>query len=163
MHLMADTVSGAGKAYAVLFGHRLNISVVVCVFKARLKGVVVDIRNRKLGSDPLRAHSFKLEICHCARCVLSQRLVDFKPYLRADRHFAGYEVIFYYFLRDCISHFSVFLLVVRICRYEKICKRAFNVKRCQFVCLRRIRAQNCVRYFSVLLNRLFKSARHRQR
>ena len=88
MNLMADTVSGAGKAYAVLFGHRLNISVVVCVFKARLKGVMVYICNRKLGSDSLRAHSFKLKIRHRTGCVLRQRLVYFKSYLRADCHLA---------------------------------------------------------------------------
>ena len=84
MHLMADTVSGAGKAYAVLFGHRLNISVVVCVFKARLKGVMIYICNGELGFDSLRAHSFKLEICHCSRRVLRQRLVYFKSYLQTS-------------------------------------------------------------------------------
>ena len=45
MYLMADAVAGAGEIQAVLFAHRLDIPVIVGVFKAGLKCVVVDVRH----------------------------------------------------------------------------------------------------------------------
>ena len=46
---MADAVSGSRKSYAMLFCNSLNISVIICIFKSRLKCIVIYIRHRKLG------------------------------------------------------------------------------------------------------------------
>lgn len=49
---MADAVAGAGEVNAVLFGDGADKTVVVGVFKAGLKGIVVDIGDAFLGFDP---------------------------------------------------------------------------------------------------------------
>ena len=105
MNLMADSVTGAREADSVLLCYCLNISVVVGIFKACLKCVVVDISNRQLGLYSFRAHSFKLKISHCARCVLCKCLVDAECYLASRFHFTRNKVIFDYFLCYCVSHF----------------------------------------------------------
>ncbi|MPN36234.1 hypothetical protein SDC9_183743 [bioreactor metagenome] len=74
--LMADAVARRRKFDALGRRHRLEIEVVVAVFRSALKHVMIDIRERQLGFDPGNAHRFKLEIGHRAGGVLSQRLVD---------------------------------------------------------------------------------------
>ena len=60
MNLMADAVSRAGKPNSVLFSDASDIAVVVCVFKATLKRIVVDVGDRALGFNLSDAHSLKL-------------------------------------------------------------------------------------------------------
>ena len=79
MHLMADAVAGAGEIQAVLFAYRLDIPVVVSVFKAGLQGVVIDIRNRTLRPDAGDAHRLKLQIGHRPGGVLGQGLINPQP------------------------------------------------------------------------------------
>ena len=43
MDLMANPIAGTREANAVFFRYRLDITVIVGVFKARLQGVVVDV------------------------------------------------------------------------------------------------------------------------
>ena len=45
MHLMADAVARAGKIDAMLISNRADKFMVVGVFKAGLKHIMVDIRN----------------------------------------------------------------------------------------------------------------------
>ena len=105
---MADTVTGTGEANAVLFGHGLDVTMVVCVFKACLQGVVVDIRHGKLCFYALDAHGFQLQISHRARGVLRKGLVDAQTDLRSGDHFARNEMIFDDLLCESVTHFSVF-------------------------------------------------------
>ena len=70
MHLVANAVAGAREVNAVLFGNRLNVAVVVGIFKARLQCVVVYISHAALGFNAVKPHGFKLKVCHCARSVL---------------------------------------------------------------------------------------------
>ena len=85
---MADPVSGAREANAVLFGHGLDIAVIVGVFKGCLQGIVVDVGDGKLCFDALCAHRLELQIRHRAGGVLRQRLIDPEPDLRAGLHFS---------------------------------------------------------------------------
>ena len=51
MHLMANTVAGTGEINTVLFGNGLNKLMVVCVFKAGLERVMINICNTALGTS----------------------------------------------------------------------------------------------------------------
>ena len=77
MYLMTDSVAGAGKVNAVLFGNRLYIAVVVRVFKARLERVVVYVSNRAFRAYALDTHCFEFKVRHGAGCVLRECLIDF--------------------------------------------------------------------------------------
>ena len=77
---MADAVARTGKIQPVLFANRLNVPVIVGVFKPGLQGVVINIRHRPLGLDTRHTHRFKLQIGHRTGRVLGQRLID----LQAD-------------------------------------------------------------------------------
>ena len=78
MNLMADTVAGARKPNSVLFGNRTDKTVVIGVLEAALERIVVDIGNRALCLYAVNAHRLKLQISHCSRSVLGERLVDFQ-------------------------------------------------------------------------------------
>ena len=76
MHLVADAVAGAGKAYAVLFCDRADKAVVVGVFKARLKRVVVYVSHALFCLYPRYAHGLVFDIRHGAGGVLGESLVN---------------------------------------------------------------------------------------
>ena len=86
MYLMADAVSGAREANAVLLTYRLNISVVVCILKSGLKCVMIYVCNGKLRLYSWNADSLKLKVCHRSRSVLSESLVYSECYLLANLH-----------------------------------------------------------------------------
>ena len=92
LHLVADTVARAGEPDAVLFGHGLEIAVVVRVFKAGLQRVVVHIGHAQLGLHTRDAHRLKLQIGHRAGGVLCECLVDAQRDLAAGRHVAVQQV-----------------------------------------------------------------------
>ena len=105
MNLMAYAVSGTRKSDAVLLRDRLYIEVVIGVFKSRLKCIMVNVRNRKLGFYARNADSLKFEVCHRSRCVLRKGLIYAESYFLTRDHFAADKVRFYDFLRKCKSHF----------------------------------------------------------
>ena len=81
MNLVANAVAGAGEVNAVLGGNRLQIAVVIGIFKTGLKHIVVDIRYGKLGMNLGNADGLELKVSHGACRVLSEGLID------ADTHF----------------------------------------------------------------------------
>ena len=92
VHLMADAVAGPRKPDAVLFGHGRDVLVVVCIFKAGLQHVVVDIGHRAFGLDAVDAHGLELQIGHGAGGVLRERLVNAHGDLLARLHLPGHKV-----------------------------------------------------------------------
>ena len=68
---MANTVAGARKINAVLFGNRAYVTVVVGIHKSALQSVVVDIRHALFGLYSRNTDFFKLKISHSAGCILS--------------------------------------------------------------------------------------------
>ena len=95
MHLVADTVAGAGEPDPMLFCHGLDITVVVGVLKAGLEGVVVDIGHGQLRFHPVQAHGLKLQIGHCSGGVLGEGLVYSQGRLLSRLHTAGHQVFLY--------------------------------------------------------------------
>ena len=75
--LVADAVAGTRKINTVLFCDRADKTVVVRIFKAGLKGIVVDISDRTLGFNTVDPHCLKFKVGHGTGCVLGQGLVDF--------------------------------------------------------------------------------------
>ena len=131
MHLMADAVAGAGEIQPVFLTYRLDITVIVGVFKAGLQGVVVDIRDRTLGFDARHAHRFKFQISHGAGGVLRQCLVNFQSDLAARGHIAGQQVGRDQFLCQGVSHRYQLLMKLLIVYYDRrgaICQY-FNSRR----------------------------------
>ena len=104
MHLMADAVARAGKPDPVLFRHRLDVAVVVGVFKARLEGVVVDIGHGALRLYPVQTHGLKFQIGHSAGGVLGQGLVDPQGGLLTGDHAAAHQVGRDNFFNNIPSH-----------------------------------------------------------
>ena len=60
MDLVTDAVAGSGKIYAILCGYRLQIPVVIGIFKAGLEGIMVHIGNTQLGFHPVNARRLQL-------------------------------------------------------------------------------------------------------
>ena len=104
LHLVADAVARAGEPDAVLFGHGLEIAVVVRVFKAGLQRVVVDIGHAQFGPDARDAHRLKLQIGHRAGGILRERLVDAQGDLAAGCHVAVQQVGADDFLSKGLTH-----------------------------------------------------------
>ena len=104
MHLMADAVARAGVAHADLFGDGADETVVVGVHKAALQRVVVDISDGKLRAHTGDPHGLIFQICHGARGVLCECLVDAQAHLAARLHFAVNEVCGDDLLCDGLSH-----------------------------------------------------------
>ena len=104
MHLMADAVSGAGKANAVLFRHALDKAVIIRVLKAGLQSVVVNVCHTQLRFDARNAHRFKFQVSHGAGRVLCQGLVNAQAHVRADGHFPAHKMVFDDFLCNRKSH-----------------------------------------------------------
>ena len=69
--------------------------MVVRVFKAGLQGVVVNVCDRKLGLYALDSHGLEFKVCHGARGVLSESLIDSETYLAAYGHITAQQVAFY--------------------------------------------------------------------
>ena len=109
MHLMTDAVAGLGEINPMLACHCLDIFMVICVFKACLQGVVVDVSNRFLCFDTGNPNGFKLQIRHGACGVLCQCLVDFDGDFLPCHHFTGYQMVFNQFFGNIHSHI-LFLL-----------------------------------------------------
>ena len=107
MHLMADAVAGLAEIDAVLFRHGGNVLVIVRVFKAGLQGIMVDIGHAALCFHPVNAHGFQLQIGHCPRGILRQRLIDPDRDFLARHQLALEQVIFQNFL--CQIHLRYFL------------------------------------------------------
>ena len=106
MHLMTDAVAGARKVDSVLPCHRLNVAVVVRILKTGLQGVVVDVCHAPFGFHAFHAHGFEFEICHCAGCVLRQRLVDPQSDFRAPPHLSRNQMCPDDLFRYGLSHVS---------------------------------------------------------
>ena len=90
--LVADAVAGAGKVYAVLGGHGLQVTVVVGVLKAGLEHVMVHVGHGKLGLDLGNAHGLELEVGHGAGGVLGEGLVDPDAHFLPGHGFAGNQM-----------------------------------------------------------------------
>ena len=61
--------------------------MIVRIFKTDLNRIMINITYLKFGFYPWYIHGLKLQICHCARGILCERLID------ADADFfAGYKV-----------------------------------------------------------------------
>ena len=104
VHLMADAVARTREIDAVLAADRLNVAVVVGVFKAGLQGVVVDVGHAALGPDAVDAHGLKFQISHGAGCILGQGLVNAQGNFAARRHVPLHQVRADDFLCDGQSH-----------------------------------------------------------
>ena len=104
MHLVADAVAGTAEIDAVLLGDRADEAVIVRVFKPVLQGVVIDVGDRTLGAHTRNADGLKLDVCHCAGCVLRQRLIDFQPDLRALFELAVHDMRAQNLFGQCKSH-----------------------------------------------------------
>ena len=96
---MADSVAGTGKINPVLCRHRLNIFMVVRIFKAGLKHVMVYVGHRFFCFYAINAHRLKLKVSHCSRRILRKRLVNSNGNFRTRNHFAADQMIFNNFLR----------------------------------------------------------------
>ena len=92
MYLVADTVARTGEANAVLLGHAADKTMVICIFKAVLQCVMIDVCHRKLCFDSGYPHCLVFQISHCSRCILCQRLVDAQTDLGALNQFAIHNV-----------------------------------------------------------------------
>ena len=75
MHLMTDAVAGTREINTVFGGHRLQETVVVGIFKAGLQHIVVNVADRDIGAHARDADGLELEVGHCPRRILRQRLV----------------------------------------------------------------------------------------
>ena len=104
MDLVADTVTRPGEVDAVFFGDGADKAVVVRIFKAGLKGVVIDVSHRPFGFDPFYPHGFKFQISHGAGGVLCQCLIDAKADFFAHLHLSVDQMVFYNFLSDGVTH-----------------------------------------------------------
>ena len=159
MDLMANPIAGTREANAVFFRYRLDITVIVGVFKARLQGVVVDVGDGKLCFDALCAHCLKLQIRHRAGGVLCQCLIDAKPDFRAGLHLPRDKVGSDDFLCECVSHVHSFLnmnLWIVFQRQKHIGERMLHMRRGQLLGSVRVMTENGVQDFPVLLYGFFK-------
>ena len=109
MYLMADTVAGTGKINAVLLCNAADKAVVICIFKAVLEGVVVDVCHAAFCTYTRNAHCLKFQICHCTGCVLCQGLVDPDSDFGTLYHFTFHQMCFQDLFRQGQSHSISFL------------------------------------------------------
>ena len=106
VHLMADAVTGTGEVDTVLGRYGLQVTMVVCIFKTGLQGVVVYIGNTQFCLYPVNAHGFQFQVGHRTGGILGQGLVDSQGNLVAGNHLTVYQVGSDDFLCDCHSHFK---------------------------------------------------------
>ncbi len=99
VNLVADAIARTREIDAVLSCYRLEKTVVICILKACLQSVVVNIGNRQLGTHPWYADGFKLQVSHRAGGVLCQCLVNFNRNFTPGSHFPGYQMRGYNFSR----------------------------------------------------------------
>ena len=76
MDLMTDTVSRTGKQDPVFLGHRLQIFMVIRIFKSALQRIVIDIADAQFRLYLVDPHRFQLQIRHRSCRILCQRLID---------------------------------------------------------------------------------------
>ena len=67
--------------------------MIIRVFKAGLKHIVVNIGYGQFRLDVVEAQGFKLEVGHSSRRILRQGLVDFDCNFLSGNHFTGNEMI----------------------------------------------------------------------
>lgn len=89
---MADAVARLGAVNAMLFRHRLDVIVVIRVFKASLQRVMVNVRHGLLCLDTLDAHRLELQVRHRTGGILRQRLVNADGDFRAGNQFTAEQV-----------------------------------------------------------------------
>jgi len=92
LYLMADTVAGLRAVNAMLFRHRLDVIVVIRIFKASLQRVMVNVRHGLLCLDALDAHRLELQVRHRAGGILRQRLVNADGDFRTGNQFTAEQV-----------------------------------------------------------------------
>ena len=92
LHLMADTVAGLGAVNAMLFRHRLDVIMVIRIFKASLQRVMVKVRHGLLCLDALDTHRLELQVRHRTGGILRQRLVNADGDFRAGNQLAAEQV-----------------------------------------------------------------------
>ena len=109
MYLVADTVAGTGEVDAVFLCNAADKTVVICIFKAVLECVVVDISHAALSAYTRYTHCLKFQICHCTGGILCQCLVDADSDFRTLYHFALYQMCFQDLFRQGQSHSISFL------------------------------------------------------
>ena len=88
----------------MLFRFALDKAVVVRIFKARLKRVVIDVSHAQFRFHTRHAHRLKFKVCHGAGCILRQRLVNAQAHIGANRHFSAHKMISDDLLCDGKSH-----------------------------------------------------------
>ena len=99
VYLMADAVARTRKTNASLLAHALDEAVVVGVLKTRLKGVMVDVCDGEVRLHSVYFHGLELEVCHCARGILGEGLVNADSDLVSGDHFTADKV----FLNDFLT------------------------------------------------------------
>ena len=104
MYLMTDTVTGTGEIDTMLIGNGLQIAVVVGIFKAGLKCIVIHISYTQLRLDSGNTHCFKLQVSHSTGSILGQCLIDSQRNLTAGSHVAGQKMCCNNFLCNCLTH-----------------------------------------------------------
>ena len=104
MYLVTDTVTGTGEIDTMLIGNGLQIAVVIGIFKAGLKCIVIHISYTQLRLDSGNTHCFKLQVSHSTGSILGQCLIDFQRNLTAGSHVAGQKMCCNNFLCNCLTH-----------------------------------------------------------
>ena len=104
--LVANAVTGAGEPHTVLGGYRLQVAVVIRIFKAALQCVVIYIGNAQFSFYLGNTHCFKFQIGHGAGGILGQGLVNFQSDLTARLHSAGNQMRCNNLLCNRLTHFA---------------------------------------------------------
>ena len=104
MYLMADAVARTRKINAVLLCYTADKAVIICIFKAVLERIVVNISNAAFCAYPRHTHCLKFQICHRTGGILCQSLINADSDFRTLYHFALNQVGFQNFFRQGQSH-----------------------------------------------------------
>jgi len=80
--------------------------MVIGVTEVRLQHIMVNIRDRKLGSHSVDSHSFELKECHSAGGVLSERLVNANADFLAWREFTFNQMLLENLVGEAQSHLA---------------------------------------------------------
>ena len=86
--------------------------MVVSIFKAGLKCIMINISDALFRLYTRNADSLEFKIRHRTGSVLSKSLVDLEADLTADGHFAAEKMRFDDFLSNSIAHFSFLLKLI---------------------------------------------------
>jgi hypothetical protein len=99
LKLMADAVARLGEQYSVTLGYALYEFMVVGIFKAGLKRIVIDVCDRELCLYFINVHGFQLQVYHGPGGILRESLIDFDCDFISRSKYAIDEMI----LQDLIS------------------------------------------------------------